>query len=41
VGKPEEERLLTRPRHRWMDNIKMDLRWTDLNQDRDECRAFV
>jgi hypothetical protein len=26
VGKPEGKRLLGRPRHRWMDDIKMDLR---------------
>jgi hypothetical protein len=26
VGKPEGERLLGRPRRRWVDNIKMDLR---------------
>jgi hypothetical protein len=25
VGKPEGRRLLGRPRHRWEDNIKMDL----------------
>jgi len=25
VGKPEEKRPLERPRHRWEDNIKMDL----------------
>jgi hypothetical protein len=25
VGKPEEKRPLGRPRHRWEDNIKMDL----------------
>jgi hypothetical protein len=25
VGKPEEKRTLGRPRHRWEDNIKMDL----------------
>jgi hypothetical protein len=25
VGKPEGRRLLGRPRHRWIDNIKMDL----------------
>jgi hypothetical protein len=24
-GKPEGKRLLGRPRHRWEDNIKMDL----------------
>jgi len=26
VGKPEGKRPLGRPRHRWEDNIKMDLR---------------
>ena len=26
VGKPEGKRHLRRPRHRWEDNIKMDLR---------------
>jgi hypothetical protein len=25
VGKPEGKRPLGRPRHRWMDNIRMDL----------------
>jgi len=25
TGKPEGKRLLTRPRRRWEDNIKMDL----------------
>jgi hypothetical protein len=38
-----------RPRHRWVDNIKMDLRdigwygmdWIDLAQDRDHSRALV
>jgi hypothetical protein len=36
VGKPERKRSLGRPRHRWVDNIKMDLRemgrvvWTGL-----------
>jgi len=37
------------PRHRWEDNIKMDLQekgcggmdWIDLAQDRDRWRAFV
>jgi hypothetical protein len=28
VGKPEENRSLGRPRRRWVDNIKMDLRET-------------
>jgi hypothetical protein len=43
VGKPEGKRPLGRPRRRWVDNIKMDLReigWNgmariDLAQDRD------
>jgi hypothetical protein len=26
VGKPEGKRPLGRPRHRWVDNIKMNLR---------------
>jgi len=36
VEKPEEKRPLGRPRHRWEDNIKMDLQemgwvaWTEL-----------
>jgi hypothetical protein len=25
VGKPEEKRPIGRPRHRWMNNIKMEL----------------
>jgi hypothetical protein len=49
VGKPEGQRPLGRPRHRWVDNIKMDLReiewygmdWIDLVQDRDQWRALV
>jgi hypothetical protein len=43
VGKPERKRPLGRPRRRWVDNIKMDLReigwygmdWIDLVQGRD------
>jgi hypothetical protein len=27
VGKPEIKRPLGRPKRRWVDNIKMDLRW--------------
>jgi hypothetical protein len=27
VGKPEGNRPLWRPRHRWEDNIMMDLQW--------------
>jgi hypothetical protein len=49
TGKPEEKRALGRPRHRGVDNIKMDLRemgwggmdWIDLAQDRDQWRALV
>jgi hypothetical protein len=48
VGKPEGGRPLGRPRRRWEDNIKMDLRevgwgmdWIDLAQDRDRWRALV
>jgi hypothetical protein len=49
MGKPEGKRALGRPRHRWDDNIKMDLReigwggmdWIDLAQDRDRWRAFI
>jgi hypothetical protein len=49
VGKPEGKRPLGRPRHRWVDNIKIDLReigwdgmdWIDLAQDGDQCKAFV
>jgi hypothetical protein len=26
VGKPEEKRRIGRPRQRWVENIKMDLR---------------
>jgi hypothetical protein len=29
VGKPKRKRPLGRPRHRWEDNIKMDLRETE------------
>jgi hypothetical protein len=34
VGKPEGKRPLGRPRRRWVDNIKMDLRaigWDDVD----------
>jgi hypothetical protein len=49
VGRPEGRRPLVRPRHRWEDNIKMDLReigfgdvdWIHLSQDRDRWRALV
>jgi hypothetical protein len=31
VGRPEGKRPLRRPRHRWEDNIKMDLREIGIN----------
>ena len=44
MGKPEEKKPLGRPRRRWEDNTKMDLRevgcepgeWIDLAEDRDQ-----
>jgi hypothetical protein len=49
VGKPEGKRPLGRPRHRWKDDIKMDLQevgwecmdWIDLAQDRDRWLTLV
>ena len=49
VGKPVGKRPLGRPRRRWEDNIKMDLRevgchprdWIALAEDRDQWRAYV
>jgi hypothetical protein len=49
VGKPEGKRPLGRPRRRWEDGIRMDLRetslggvdWIRLSQDRDLWRAVV
>jgi hypothetical protein len=49
VGRPEVKRLLGRPRRRWDDIIKMDLReigidgasWIQLAQDRVQWRDFV
>jgi hypothetical protein len=49
VGKPEGKRPLERPRHRWEDNIKMDLQevgrscgdWMEVAQYRDRWRALV
>jgi len=43
VGKPEGKRPLGRPRRRWEDNIKMDLREVGGGgaQDRDRWRALV
>jgi hypothetical protein len=47
VGKPEGKRLLGRPKHRWEDNIKMDLKeirdveWIYLAQVRHTWWAIV
>jgi hypothetical protein len=49
VGKPEGKRRLRRPRCKWKDNIRIDLReigwggmdWIDLAHDRDQWRALV
>jgi hypothetical protein len=49
VGKPEGRRPLGRPRRRWEDGVRMDLRviglegvdWIRLAQDRDQWRAVV
>ena len=49
MGKPKGKRPLGRPRHRWEDNIKMDLRevgcdsgeWIDLAENRDQLRAYM
>ncbi|KAJ4435468.1 hypothetical protein ANN_18084, partial [Periplaneta americana] len=49
VGKPEGKRPLGRPRRRWEDNIKMDLRevgyddidWINLAQNRNQWRAYI
>jgi hypothetical protein len=48
-GKARRTEPLGRPRRRWVDNIKIDLReiewdgvdWIDLAQDRDQLRALV
>jgi hypothetical protein len=49
VGKPEGRRPLGGPRHRWIDNIKLDrleigwsvVDWIGLAQDRYRWRAHV
>jgi hypothetical protein len=49
MGKPEGKRPLGRPRRRWEDGIRMDLReiglrsvdWIQLAQDRDRWWALV
>ena len=49
TGKPTGKRLLWRPRRRWEESIRMDLKeigintknWVDSAQDRDYLRALV
>ena len=49
VGKPEGKRPLGRPRRRWVDNIRMDLKdvgcgykdWIGLAQDRESWQTLV
>jgi len=49
LGRPDRMRPLARSRHRWNDNIKVDLQevrwggmdWIILAQDRDRWRALV
>jgi hypothetical protein len=49
VGKPEGKRSSGRPRHRWVDNIQMDLgetewggmAWIDLAHNRYHGRALM
>jgi hypothetical protein len=49
IGKPEGKKPLGRLRHRWENNIKMDLQkvgmgemdWMDLAQDMDRWRALM
>ena len=49
TGKPTGKRPLGRPRHRWEENIRVDLEEIGINagklvdsaQDRDYCRALV
>jgi hypothetical protein len=49
VRKPEGKRPLGRPKRRWVDNIKIDLKeigegvtdWINLSQNRDQWRALA
>jgi hypothetical protein len=48
AGKPEGKRPLGRPRRRWVNVIRMDLReiswgveWIQLTKDRDQWRSFL
>jgi hypothetical protein len=49
VGKPEGKRPLGRPRHRWVNSIKMDLveivwncvDWIGISEDRDKWEMSI
>jgi hypothetical protein len=49
VGKPGGKRPLVKPRHRWVDNIRMylgevgwgDVAWIGLSQNKNRWRAVV
>ena len=49
MGKPARKRTFGKPRHRWENNIKMDLQeegcgnmeWIDMAQDRDRGLSLV
>jgi hypothetical protein len=49
VGKPEGKKLLRRPKHKWQDNMRKDVKeidwedvdWVHLAQDRDQWRTVV
>jgi hypothetical protein len=49
IGKPEGKKSFGRPRHRWEDNITIDLReigwegadWMNMAQDGDQWQALV
>ena len=49
TGKPTGKRPLGRPRHRWEDNIRIDLEeivinagnWVDSSQDRNYCECGI
>jgi hypothetical protein len=49
LGKPEGNKPIGRPRHRWEDNVKMDIHevgcggmgWIEVAQNRDRWRALV
>jgi hypothetical protein len=43
MGKPEENIPLGRPKHMWLDNIKMDgwVVWTDVAEGMEQWRAHM